>query len=128
MKSILILLIFAFGLFYNTQAYSQDKSSTKKEAISESKKKQNSYVKKLNLNEEQAQKFEDINLEYKKNVSALKIKSKNKKSVKKLKALEDKRDKEIKEILSEGQFEEFLELRREERNSLKTLIRKSNRQ
>lgn len=128
MKSILTLLVITSVLFYTAEAYSQEKETTKKEVSLKSSKQQNYYIEKLNLNEKQAKRFEAINETYKKRVSAMKIKSKSKKSVKKLKALENERDNQIKELLSEEKFKEYLKLRKVKRNSLKTLIRKSNGQ
>lgn len=128
MKSILTLLVFTFGLLFSNQSYSQEKNISSETSVSKSERQRDYYVEKLNLNQDQAQKFNAINKNYKSSVNALKIKSKSKKSVKQLKTLEEKRDKEIKEILSNEQFKKYLELRRAKRKSLKTLIRKSNSQ
>lgn len=128
MKSILFSTVIFMFLCGPSPIAAQEKQDDQKASISPSEKQQNYYVEKLKLNTEKAEKFEAIHIKYEDNVRALKIKSKSKKTVKKLKALEQLRDNDIKALLSEEKFKEYLKLRREKRNSLKTLIRKSNRQ
>lgn len=121
--SILILL---FGLLISNQIISQEQHQTNKTKSSPALNENRYYIEKLGLVQNEATEFENINRQYEKNIKALNIKAKNKKSIKKLKALEKERDKAIKALLSEEQFKNYIELRREKRNSLKTLIRKSN--
>jgi uncharacterized protein YggL (DUF469 family) len=128
MRSIITLLFTTLVLSLPNQSYSQEKNENQQAQTSESEKQNTDYVKKLNLDEEQALKFKAINKNYKENVSALKGKSKSKAYTKKLKALEKERDKELKNLLSDEQFKDYIKLRREKRKSLQTLIRKSNDQ
>jgi hypothetical protein len=106
----------------------QENQSKSKTSVSKAEKENDSYAEKLNLSEEQSEKFEAINKTYQEEVNALKIKSKTKKNTRKLKTLEKERDKALENLLSEEQFEKYLEMRRQERGRLKTLIRKSNGQ
>lgn len=120
------VIFLSLGLLFSNQIHSQEETLSKKKTSSSVEKENAYYIEKLELDKEKAIAFEAINNKYEENVKALKIKSKNKKSIKKLKALEKERDNEIKELLSNEQFKSYIELRREKRNSLKTLIRKSN--
>ncbi len=78
----------------------------------------------LGLEIEIAKQFDSINKSFKTEINALKIKSSSKRNLKKLSDLEDKRDSELKKILSEEQFENYVELRREQRKNMRSLIRK----
>lgn len=128
MKHIMSIIFLSLGLLFSNQIHSQEKTLSQKTTSSSVEEENAHYIEKLELDRDKALTFEAINDRYEENVKALKIKSKNKKSIKKLKALEKERDKEIKILLSEEQFKNYIELRREKRNSLKTLIRKSNGQ
>jgi hypothetical protein len=128
MKSTFYFVALCLFSLVSNSLPAQEKQSNTQTSISDSKKQKNDFIDKLDLDEEQAIKFDAINKTYEENVKALKIKTKSKRSTKKLKALEKERDKEIKELLSKDQFTKYIELRREKRNSLKTLIRKSNGQ
>jgi len=128
MKSIICLIVLSVSLLCNNASLAQESKSTGSETVSTSDKENKDYAEKLNLDKEQAVKFEAINKKYEEEVKAVKIKSKTKKTTKKLKALEKQRDKALKALLSEEQFQKYIEMRRQERGRLKTLIRKSNRQ
>lgn len=128
MKPLFYFLALNICLLCYSPLSAQDNQSANKNSISKAEKENNDYAEKLNLSEEQTEKFEEINKAYEEDVNALKIKSKSKKTTRKLKALEKDRDKALKDLLSEEQFQKYMELRREERGRLKTLIRKSNGQ
>ena len=78
----------------------------------------------LELEAETAKQFDSINTSYKSEINSLNIKSNSKKNLKKLTALEEKRDEELQNILTEEQFETYIELRRKERENMRSLIRK----
>ncbi len=122
MKTILCVSIFFIGLInynsLNAQTQASDRSTN---AIDN----QNSfYIKALELKEDQALKFIDINSNYERQVDALKSESKRKGYKEKLKALEEERDRQLEELLSKKQFKNYIELRREKRKNLQGLIRK----
>jgi hypothetical protein len=128
MRSSFYLILLNIFLVGFSPLSAQDNEPANKVSVSKSEKENSDYVVKLGLEKEQAIKFQDINKAYEEGVNALKIKSKSKKTTRKLKALEKDRDKALKDLLSEEQFQKYLEMRRQERGRLKTLIRKSNGQ
>lgn len=128
MKPLFYFLALNICLLCYSPLSAQDNQFKNTTSVSKSEKENNEFAEKLDFNKEQRVKFEAINKAYEENVNALKIKSKSKKTTRKLKALEKERDKALKELLSEEQFQKYIELRRQERGRLKTLIRKSNGQ
>lgn len=128
MKSSFYLILLNIFLVGFSPLSAQDNEPANKVSVSKSEKENSDYVVKLGLEKEQAIKFQAINKAYEQEVNTLKIKSKSKKTTRKLKALEKDRDKALKDLLSEEQFQKYLEMRRQERGRLKTLIRKSNGQ
>lgn len=112
-------LVFICCLLYSLFSNAQD---TNLKSISNYKKSQ--YAETLNLSDSLAIKFDSINKSFKTEINTLRIKSSSKKNLKKLSALEDKRDVELKKILTTDQFQNYLELRREQRKDMQSLIRK----
>jgi|GEM_PF-5914889 len=128
MKPLFYFLALNICLLCYSPLSAQENQFKNTTSVSKSEKENNEFAEKLDFNKEQRVKFEAINKAYEENVNALKIKSKSKKTTRKLKALEKERDKALKDLLSKEQFQKYIELRREERGRLKTLIRKSNGQ
>jgi len=101
-------------ILFSMQVYAQDKATYQKSQMAID----------IGLDEKTAKAFDSINKSYKSDIYALKIKSSSKKNLKKLSALEEKRDEELQNLLSKEQFETYVELRRKERENMRSLIRK----
>ncbi len=111
--------IVILSFLWATQCIAQQNNQ---EPISKYQKSQ--MAKELGLENEIAIQFDSINKSYKTEINTIRIKSSSKKNLKKLTALEEKRDAELKNILTAAQFQNYLELRREQRKDMQSLIRK----
>ena len=81
-------------------------------------------AKELGLDTETAKQFDSINKNYKTEINTLRIKSSSKKNLKKMTVLEEKRDEELQNLLTKEQFDTYVDLRRKERENMRSLIRK----
>lgn len=108
------LALLVFTMLFSLPINAQNNSTYQKSQM----------AKELGLDTEVARQFDSINKNYKTKIYTLKIKSSSKKNLKKLTALEEKRDEELQNLLTEAQFQTYIELRRKERENMRSLIRK----
>ena len=107
--------LFVFMMILSFNSHGQDNASTYQKS---------QMAMDLELDEGTATQFDSINRSYKAEINELKIKSSSKKNLKKLTALEEKRDEELQTILTKEQFDNYVALRRKQRENMRSLIRK----